>query len=272
MSADISNNRVKKGRPARPKKKAADLASEVEVARQLISVGTDIDEYDPRFPEKQERIYFQQKLDKSSARARASRTGPRSVSFKKLPTFDEFKAVENRREQCFATGDSEIFHSLYPEIDHQMSPIKPKTGGLQRPMSSPLIRSKPVSFQLTFVTPADLDTRPERPPAQFEKHVASQAVELWKTALTALRLRGKEILYEDVSALSRSWRRSGTLREMVGYVSILLGLRSGDPKMTQRSVFKELYTLLKFFREVRRARGAHEVVLIYKSCVCISCC
>lgn len=73
---------------------------------------------------------------------------------------------------------------------------------------------------------------------------------MWKSALTTLRLRGKEILYEDLSKLSKKWKKSERLRDLVMYISILLGLKSDDPKMTQRSVFRELYSLLKFFREV----------------------
>jgi hypothetical protein len=96
----------------------------------------------------------------------------------------------------------------------------------------------------------ELNARPERPPAQFEIALAKQALALWKAALTALRLRGKEIVYEDVSKLSKKWKRSESLRQMVVYISILLGLKSGDPIVTQRSVFRELYTLLKFLREV----------------------
>lgn len=249
FSADISNNRVKKGRVAKVKKKKDNFTSELDVARQLREVRTDIDQYDKHALEKQERIKFQQKFEQQQ---RLNSSRKMQVSFKKLVTFDEFKEVENRREQCFATGDSEIFRSLYPDIEHtNMSPTKMKKS--VRPKSSPTTRPKgqPVQpYQLTSVNVDEPNDRPERPAGQFEIALAKQALQLWKEALTSLRLRGKEIVYEDVSKLSKLWKRSESLRPLVVYISILLGLKSGDPAVTQRSLFRELYSLLKFFREV----------------------
>ena len=251
-SADISNNRVKKGRTAKVKKRKENFTSEADVARQLREMGTDMDEYDNKFLEKQERILFQQKWEKQQLKN--SSRNKMHISFKKLTTFDEFKDVENRREQCFALGDSEIFHSLYPDIEHHMSPFKQNSTAVQhkmRPKSSPTTRSKAVPpYQLTCVSEDTTSSRPERPRAQFDTTLAKQALQLWKTALTTLRLRGKEIVYEDVSKFSKQWKKSASLRSLVVYVSILLGLKSGDPAVTQRSLFRELYSLLKFFREV----------------------
>lgn len=250
MSADISNNRVKKGRPVLAKKKKKDaIASELDVARELLVVATDIDEYDPHFVERQEKQVFRRKLENNKSK---NPTNKLQVSFKKLSTFDEFRDTEGRRQLCFATGDRDMFRSLYPDIELHKSPKKKEAPSdiQQRPKSSPLARSRSVPFQLTFVAEEELVSRPERPPAQFELEVAQQALALWRAALTALRLRGKNILYEDLSKFSKGWKRSPRLRDMVVYVSILLGLKSDDPKITQRSVFRELYSLLKFFREV----------------------
>jgi hypothetical protein len=248
-SADISNNRVKRGRPTRVKKKKDAIATKVDVARQLLSVGTDMDEYDPHAPERQERLAYRRKLEENKPK---NTTNKLQVSFKKLTTFDEFKDAEGKKEQCFATGDMDLFHTLYPHIEHHLvSPTKKKASTVQqRPKSSPMVRTKVLPYQLTCVAEDDLVSKPERPPAQFELDVAQKAVTMWKSALTTLRLRGKEILYEDLSKLSKKWKKSERLRDLVMYISILLGLKSDDPKMTQRSVFRELYSLLKFFREV----------------------
>lgn len=252
LSADISNNRVKKGRTERMKKRKDNFTSEVDVARQLRAVRTDMDGYDKSHLEKQERDNFQQKIENQQLKKKSSKNKIQ-VSFKKLTTFDEFKEVENRREHCFATGDSEIFHSLYPDIEHHMSHFKLTTNGIKnriRP-KSPSTRSKAVlPYQMTCANEDESSSRPERPTAQFDISLAKQALQLWKEALTALRLRGKEIVYEDVSKFSKKWKRSASLRPLVVYISILLGLKSGDPAVTQRSLFRELYSLLKFFREV----------------------
>mmetsp|Transcript_17979 Transcript_17979/g.30080 ORF Transcript_17979/g.30080 Transcript_17979/m.30080 type:complete len:502 (-) Transcript_17979:110-1615(-) len=249
VSADISNNRVKKGRPAKHKKKKDNVATELDVARELLTAGTDADEYDRHFPERQEKLVFHRKLEHSKPKQSTNKV---HVAFKKLTTFQEFKDVENRRNQCFITGDSKLFHELYPHIEHHkaLSPTKKKTAGAKdRPKSSPMVRTKSVPYEIRCVVEEDPVSRPDRPPAQIEKKVAHQAIAMWKSALTALRLRGKEIVYEDVAKFSKRWKRSESLRDKVVYISILLGLKSGDPKMTQRSVFRELYTLLKFFRE-----------------------
>lgn len=249
VSADISNNRVKKGRPAKPKKKRDNVATEFDVARQLLIAGTDVDEYDRHFPERQEKLDFQRKLEQCKSKRSTNKI---HIAFKKLTTFEEFKDTASRRKQCLATGDMKLFHELYPHIEHHraLSPSKKKTTTTKdRPKSSPMVRTKTLPYEIRCVVEEDPVSRPDRPPAQIEKKIAHQAIEMWKSALTTLRLRGKEIVYEDVAQFSKRWKRSESLREKVVYVSILLGLKSGDPKMTQRSVFRELYTLLKFFRE-----------------------
>ena len=248
-SADISNNRVKKGRPERRKKKTkSNFISEIDVAKEILVTGTDVDEYERCVPEKQERLMFRRNLDTGIKKSERNKV---PVAFQKLTTFEEFKNQEMRREDCFLNGNSEIFRELYPDIKHQMSQVVRSSTKVERPKSSPQLRGHHTQpFQMTFLAEAEHASRPERPPAQFDKTLVQKALELWKGALTTLRIRGKEIIYEHVSLFSRRWKKSEALRNIATYISILLGVKGGDNRAIERALFRELFTLLKFFREV----------------------
>lgn len=262
MSADISNNRVKKGRPKKIKKRTDNFTSEGDVAQQILNVGTHMDEYDRHFPEKEERMIFQQKLDDEKKKKSSSNTI--QISFKKLATFNEFVDVEQKKEECFMTGDSAIFRTLYPEVAlHRHHPARATTtssGDRARPQSSPVYRRStdtrsgpllPYQVSCAADSPGTSHSPAPQPPhSLFKLSVAQRALDLWRCALTSLRSSGQTVVYDDLSRFSRRWKRSRRLGCAAAYISVLLGLKSGDLAATQRSVFRELYSLLKFFREV----------------------
>lgn len=218
---------------------------------------------------------------KLAAKTKELSKSKRAPVFNRIQTIEEFEKEEKRKETFMETGGAtSYFDTMFPDVSHSLpaelfqSPLKTfnqtTTNGAHRtvttktrPSSSPATRSQ-TAFSPTFGfgfshqddSHVDASSSPTHnvPSVFVKKDVAAKAEDIWKVLLDDLWYTGHLIEYADVTYLKSKWTRSECTQYIVQYVCALLGLRtamSDLPKVAERSVFREILSLVKFFRDVR---------------------
>jgi hypothetical protein len=224
-------------------------------------------------------------LEKKYATLKLCLAPPQSKSpFHPLHTFEEYEAIERKRDLFFSTGDERIFREVYPQVSPNFHPLSgPSPGGRDdrkqvRPKSSPSrIHARSIVDALLKttdepqITQADLQITV----APIEPEIAQQAQGMWEALISEVWNSGQCILYGDLTAFASSWQKTPTSRHIVRYLCALFGLKTHSSHLlvlgAERSLFRELLPLLKYLREVnpltvprkrlQKARAIHEKYL-----------
>lgn len=250
----------------------ADLSENV-VAQRLLAL-TLREDYDRTAP---------QQGAKLAAKTKELSKCKKEPLFGRIQTLSEFEAEEKRREEFFELGgNTSYFDTIYPDMQRTLPPniyqSPTKTHNQKsnfgetattsykrntmtgRPKSSPTMRS-PQAFANTRTTMTlanddiELSTNSiSHVPSVFVKEtVAEEAEGVWSVLLDDLWDAGHCIEYSDVTYLEHTWEKGECTKRIVQYIAALLGLRSSLaelPTVAERSIFREILSLLKFFREV----------------------
>lgn len=80
-------------------------------------------------------------------------------------------------------------------------------------------------------------------------HLVSKAESYWTKLVGALREAAKNICYKDITTLASNPNPSDSIKNLMGYILILLGMKNAW-NVTTSSLLKEPFALLKLLREV----------------------
>jgi len=264
-------------KPAKTKKKKRKEMKKCDqtlLATHLLKMSVK-DEYVKGAPEESEKMFAQTK----QAQLRQNNARP---YFKPIKKLSDVEASEAKRSQLGNTGDLSLFEQLYPPIDPYLplcvykpnSPERTKIvmrdivgtiarDPIKRPQSSPMKRTKRTpddavqSFMddLKITRHVPYSTTRDIPEAVVDNTTAQRAQEHWNGIMDNIWQCGNAIEYGDVVFLSTHWTHDSCMQHIVMYLCTLLGLKVKPnvddlTPVVERSLFKELLPLVKYFREM----------------------
>eukprot|EP01041_Mallomonas_annulata_P000444 gene444-797_t len=147
-------------------------------------------------------------------------------------------------------------------------------GGWKTPMSSknsPTVAmpvqlvSAPTGNGLDYLAPSISSSRSQsynqsqnqqHSPKKPSDDLISEAERLWSKMIQELRESGNAIQYSELVEIATLAKPPGMVQSVVFYVGMLLGIKT-DWESVRRTLFRQLYPLLKFLKEVDPASIPH---------------
>jgi hypothetical protein len=183
--------------------------------------------------------------------------------FKKIPSLQEFQYKEEAESDFNTTGNIDSFRIVHPPlIDMSVA----NSYVFPRPKSSPVFRSdSTAALKLNDVidtVPITIDN------LNIEKYDAVQIAEaqqLWSQRTSILRRCGLQIQYGDITKFSLTFYKKNIMNSIAEYLCILLGINTSFDSI-KRNLFRELFPLLKYLREVQYAKYILNTIIYVNIC------
>jgi hypothetical protein len=182
--------------------------------------------------------------------------------FQPFPTLEEFVQKENDISQLKpsalnieTTNDFRV--GLFSSPSGSLLISRPSSANpvlkvtYPRPRSSPCFRQSIIN-SVKFVNTVDASTN-ELPNNNkeyiYDAAQAEDAQRMWSEKISVIRRCGQSVQYSDITKFSTTFTSNRKLLGVAKYLCALLGVQSKEDAI-RRSLFRELFPLLKFLREV----------------------